>query len=115
MEKLIYHFVPRSDWQAQAADPYFVTSSLARQGFIHCSTKEQVVDVANRLYRGRNDLMLLEITESKVSAPIKYENLEGGEKLFPHIYGKLNKEAIVTTAEFPCLADGGFVFPFLDR
>lgn len=32
---------------------------FAREGFIHCSHRGQVVPVANRLFHGRTDLVLL--------------------------------------------------------
>ena len=111
MEKLIYHILSRSDWEAQESELYYTSESLARQGFIHCSTKDQVIGVVSRLFHGRTDLILLEINESTLTASITYENLEGGETLFPHIYGKLNKSAILSVIAFPCLSDGNFKLP----
>ena len=54
-------------------------SSLPPEGFIHCSTPEQVIQVANARFRGRTDLLLLTIDTDKVGPEIRYENLEGGE------------------------------------
>ena len=38
--------------------------------------------------------MLLSIETEQLSAPLKFENLEGGAILFPHLYGPLNLEAV---------------------
>ncbi len=80
---------------------YFILShNLISQGFIHCSLPEQVIHVANTIAPSRNDLLLLEIEETKVIPKIIYENLKGGEKLFPHIYGPLNEDSIIAIHPF---------------
>ncbi len=40
--------------------------------------------------------MLLHIDANKVEATIRDENLDGGDELFPHIYGPLPVEAVVS-------------------
>ena len=55
--------------------------------------------------------MLLFIDPDKVEAEIIYENLEGGEQLFPHIYGELNVDAVVKVAQFEPDAEGYFSLP----
>lgn len=61
-ETEIFHIVSRSAWAAanSQAAPY-AGGALATEGFIHCSTADQVVEVANCLFRGVNDLILLRI------------------------------------------------------
>jgi hypothetical protein len=44
-------------------------------------------------FRGQTGLALLSIDTDKVRAEIRYENLEGGQQLFPHIYGEINADA----------------------
>ena len=55
--------------------------------------------------------MLLVIDTDKLMEPIVYENLEGGQQLFPHIYGELNCDAVVEVLEFEPQADGCFILP----
>jgi uncharacterized protein (DUF952 family) len=81
------------------------------EGFIHCSYSRQVCDVANRLFSGRSDLVLLEIDRTKVTGQVVDENLEGGGQLFPHIYGRLPVGAVVKIHRFPCGDDGRFELP----
>ncbi len=81
------------------------------EGFIHCSTREQVIQVANARFQGQSGLVLLCIDTEKVAAEIVYENLEGGPQLFPHIYGELNTNAVVRAAEFEPDAAGYFALP----
>ena len=107
----IFHFISKSDLSQFLYGNELRVPSLAAQGFIHCSTAEQVVNVANAIIPGRDDLMLLEIDVSKVIPNIVYENLEGGEKLFPHIYGPLNEDAVIGVHPFQWDKSKGYIFP----
>jgi uncharacterized protein (DUF952 family) len=108
---MIYHITPRADWDAALRAGRYTADSLASQGFIHCSTREQVIGVADAFYAGRSGLVLLCIDEGQLGAPLVYENLEGGEALFPHLYGPLNLEAVVHVADFAPGAEGRFTLP----
>ena len=52
----IYHIVQRDSWEAACAQGRYEPESLRTQGFIHCSTTEQVAPVANALFRGQTGL-----------------------------------------------------------
>ncbi|HTG14112.1 MAG TPA: DUF952 domain-containing protein, partial [Blastocatellia bacterium] len=80
-------------------------------GFVHCSTPDQVVRVADIRFRGQQGLVLLCIDTDRVTAEIRYENLEGGRELFPHIDGEINTDAVVQVAEFEPGAEGYFTLP----
>jgi uncharacterized protein (DUF952 family) len=105
---MIYHIATRKDWDAAKVAGEYTTVSLQSEGFIHCSTAGQVQTTANRFFRGRQDLVLLNIDENKITVEIKYENLEGGKDLFPHIYGSLPIEAIIRTLDLIPNPDGLF-------
>lgn len=89
----------------------YVAASLATEGFIHCSTIAQVIATANRLFKGRHDLVLLAIDDARVAAEIRYENLEGGSERYPHVYGALDVAAVATAHDFMPDADGRFTMP----
>lgn len=96
----ILHMTAEGEWtDAQRAGAYRA-ASLATEGFIHCSEPQQVVEVANRLFRNRQDLVLLHIDIRKLTSQGRYENLEGGTQLFPHVYGPINLESIVKVTPF---------------
>ncbi len=104
----LFHITRRADWQKALEEGAYQADTLASQGFIHCSTRAQVVSVANRIYHGQHDLVLLEIDSRRVQPEIRFENLEGGTELFPHIYGPLNLEAVEKVVEFKPGPDGTF-------
>ena len=105
---MLYHLVPRAEFEQQAADTDYVTDSLAAEGFIHLSaTPEAVTWVANAFYRDVADLVVLRLDEIRLAAPVRYDQTPDG--IFPHLYGPLNRDAIVTVE--PMLRDqhGRFV------
>lgn len=106
---IIFHIVQREVWQEAVGS--YRPEAFALEGFIHCSTIDQVVKVADARFRGQTGLVLLCIDTAKVAAEIRYENLEGGAELFPHIYGGLNTDAVTQVAEFEPGVDGYFALP----
>lgn len=110
---MILHITTRTEWeQARAAGDYRA-DSLAAEGFIHCSTPEQVLGTANSLFRGRADLLLLVIDPSRLSAKLVYEDSYQTGMDFPHIYGPLNLDAVSDAVSFPPSPDGTFELPLI--
>jgi uncharacterized protein (DUF952 family) len=111
---MILHFCPRAAWES-AADVY-VADSLATAGFIHCSTVDQVAGPANRLARGRTDLVLLEIDETDL--PVRWEPGDPPDPsgaLFPHVYGPIPAAAVVAVHDYRPGPDGLFAAPVTRR
>src|SRR6267142_5949904 len=108
---IIFHITTGQAWRSAAAEGIYRTENFPIEGFIHCSTADQVIQVANLRFRGPTGLVLLSIDTDRVTAEIIYENLEGGSQLFPHIYGKLNIDAVIQVAEFEPGAAGHFTLP----
>jgi uncharacterized protein (DUF952 family) len=74
-----------------------IEPSLADEGFIHLSaTPDQVAWVANRFYRNVVDLVALVVDEHLLTATVQYASTPDG--IFPHLYGPLDREAIVAIA-----------------
>lgn len=108
---MLFHIIPMQDWEQTQREGKYQPASLAKEGFIHCSTAAQVCATANRFFRNQSDLLLLAIDASRVEATILFENLEGGQEQFPHIYGTLSLDAVVAAIPFPALDDGTFHLP----
>jgi uncharacterized protein (DUF952 family) len=107
---MIYHILSQSDWeQAQRVGSY-TAESLGKEGFIHFSLANQVAATAERYYRGRSDLVLLEVDEPRVKPEVRYELAHLGEK-FPHVYGALNLDAVIRVLSFAPDDEGHFHFP----
>lgn len=107
----IFHITKREEWERAQLEGLYQTPTFASEGFIHCSRSEQVIRIANGLFRGQTGLVLLEIDTRRVRAEIRYENCEGGQEPFPHIYGALNLDSVVRVSAFEPGEDGSFAMP----
>ena len=115
----LFHLAPRSQWEDTQHREAYRAETLESEGFIHCSTIHQVLPVADALFRGRQDLVLLLIDSSKVLVPLVYEagaSVEGtpvGEpsERYPHLYGPLNREAVLNVYDLLPDAQGQFALP----
>lgn len=94
---MIYHVVTAPQWQLALQQGFHAADSLAVEGFIHASKEEQVKGVLERYYKNVPDLLLLHIDETKLTAELKYELAPSVNEAFPHIYGRLNIDAVVKT------------------
>ena len=92
---MIYHVVTDANWQKALLQGFYEAESLAKEGFIHTSKAEQVAGVLERYYQNQSNLFLLHIDEIKLTAPLKYELAPSVNEEFPHIYGRLNLDAVV--------------------
>jgi uncharacterized protein (DUF952 family) len=91
---MIFHVVTGQNWQNALQLGFYEAESLAKEGFIHTSTAEQVAGVLERYYPNQNNLFLLHIDETKLTAPLKYELAPSVNEEFPHIFGRLNLDAV---------------------
>lgn len=110
---MIYHILKKSVWDSFKNSVYYKSHSLDREGFIHCSFENQVLKVANTLYKGSNDLLVLCINEEKVSDNLKVEDLYHLNEEYPHIYGEIPLNSIEKVVTLELLSDGTFKKPNL--
>ncbi len=93
----IYHIVLPEDWAAFDAELYRARS-LDTEGFIHCSFAEQLDGVIARYYGDRDSLVILEIDPERLMSRMIKEPSTNNE-IYPHIYGPINRDAIVRVEE----------------
>ena len=84
----IHHLAEARNWQqAQQAGEYRQSTlgrTLEDEGFIHCSTPQQVAGVLGRYYAAHDgDLVLLTIDPDRLAAPLRWDvaNPATGEQL----------------------------------
>jgi uncharacterized protein (DUF952 family) len=109
---VLLHLVSSHAWSSAKTEGVLRPESLRRAGFVHLSTPEQVHLPANRLYPGRDDLVLLHIDPARLDAPIRWESgvpTDPEPMLFPHLYGALPVSAVIKVTCYRPGADG--IFP----
>lgn len=92
---MIYHVTTSEEWLAHRNLPTYKPAAFDAEGFIHCSTETQLAGVLQRYFAGKTNLIILHIDETKLTAPLKFEEATNKE-FFPHVYGTINKDAIVS-------------------
>jgi uncharacterized protein (DUF952 family) len=81
-----------------------------RDGYIHFSTAETVLDTARKYFSGVQGLKLLAVESDRLGDDLRWEPARGGV-LFPHLYRVLTADDAVWARDMPALADGAHQFP----
>lgn len=91
---IIFHITTEPEWQQAREQGWYETGSLKEEGFIHCCLEEQIPGVLERYFKGKENLVKLEIETSELASPFYYEWSPSIADTFPHIYGTINLDAI---------------------
>ena len=116
---MICHITLRDAWEAAQAGGEFRSPDFDAIGFIHCSTPEQVILVANAFFRGQSDLVMLVIDPAKLKSQVRWEPPHSTERVpgfmhgsvFPHVYGPINLDAVVRVEQLVLSDSGTFKMP----
>jgi len=103
----IFHLLPESEHRAHPADRAYTPATFAAEGFIHCTGDiDTLLTVANAFFADlREPLLCYAVDTDRLTAPVRWEPpapVIGAENtpppaeiLFPHIYGAINRAAII--------------------
>lgn len=95
---LIYHIVLPEVWENFKDKEEYEAESLRTEGFIHCSFTQQLDGVLQRYYSNAEKVLILSLDAEKLTSKLVNEPSTNNE-IYPHIYGKINKSAIVEIKE----------------
>jgi len=107
---ITYHGTPVEYFdRLDPAEPY-VPPDFAREGFIHCTDGAERLAETLTAYYGDSteDWLVLYIDKTRVEAEIRYED---PDRVFPHILGPLNRDAIAVVCPIMRTPDGRFLEP----
>ena len=110
----IYHITPLAYFEALPANESYLPEAYPKDGFIHCTRgADFMAMIATRHYRAvPGDFVMLVIDVRALTSPLKYEALDPNVPFpFPHIYGPLNRDAILEVVKMRRSADGSFLVP----
>ena len=102
---MILHLMPRPAWEQWRDACTYEPPSLASEGFVHCTGNDDLMlAVANRFYSGEpGEVVVVTLDEGRLTREVRWEapaHPDGtaptdNEPLFPHVYGPLDREAVV--------------------
>jgi uncharacterized protein (DUF952 family) len=105
-----YHLVPAESWNGADPGQPYAAASLATEGFIHCTSgAAEMVATANRHYRADpRRFLVLTVDLDAAGSPWRVED-DGG--IYPHVFGPIERVAVIRAVAAPRAADGEFL-PF---
>jgi uncharacterized protein (DUF952 family) len=105
-----YHLIPREAYERADPAADYLPSAFPADGFIHLTDgADELAVTGNRYYRADpRPFVVLVIDLARVRAPVRYED---PRRVYPHIYGPLNRDAIVAVRDVPRAPDGTFLSP----
>lgn len=108
--QLTYHATPKDYWEALDPSEPYVPPDFEAGGFIHCTDGEEALSAVLTEYYGNdpNEWLVLYIDKERVTSPIRYDD---PAQMFPHVYGPLNRDAIVAVKPIARTEDGTFLRP----
>jgi uncharacterized protein (DUF952 family) len=83
----VFHLTTPEAWAHAQASGQVAPPSLADEGFIHCSTDEQLAGTIERHFAGVDELRLLEL-DPALEDDLRWEESRPGE-VYPHLYRPL--------------------------
>ncbi len=89
----IFHITTPADADRLLGTGTLDPPSLATDGFVHCSTADQVVATTERWLAGVEDLVLVELDVERLEADVRWPEVYPGQR-FPHVHGPLNGCAV---------------------
>lgn len=103
----IYHICLPNEFDQYKKDGIIRPKSLDREGFIHCSTSEQLNSTIERFYSAEQEILILELDEKQLGDNLKYEDTYG-HGLFPHVYSPINFDVIISIEKKFMMSDTVF-------
>jgi uncharacterized protein (DUF952 family) len=92
---IIVHLINQGEWESSRGDPLLFSESISQFGFVHCCLPEQMPKVLVKWFTQQDNVIAVEIDSDRLDVPLVFENPEGGEEQFPHIYGLVKQNAII--------------------
>lgn len=110
-DRIVYKVMSTVELQQMQRDGVFHGSRVdMTDGYIHMSCGAQLAATLEKHFGGVAGLMLVAVDLSQLGDAVRWEPARGGE-LFPHLYGPLRIEAVVSIGAVERAADGAVKLP----
>jgi uncharacterized protein (DUF952 family) len=85
-------------------------AAFAQDGFVHCTDgAAELAATANRYFSSVDEELLALVLEvGRLRSPVRYEDPQG---IYPHIYGPIERDAIVDVLVMPRGENGRYLPP----
>lgn len=108
----VFHIAHRREWEAaDLAGEGYAPPAFEVEGFIHCSTRAQVLPSAARHFEGAHDLVLVALDASVLGGDLIPELAPSVGEAFPHLYRPITAGDVLAVAPLTRDAAGAYTFP----
>jgi len=108
--QFVYRLATRDEWcAAEEGGAVPLRDIDRRDGYIHLSWREQIIETANLHFADVGDLLALEIPFAAIAPQVKFELAVKRGAAFPHLYGALQREHVARALKL-VKTDKGFAF-----
>ncbi len=111
MQTTIYKVINKDVWAAAKAVGEFTGAAIdIKDGYIHFSSADQVVETVQKHFAGQDDLLLLSVSTAEMGDDLKWEKSRNDE-LFPHLFRPLAAAEVTAEEALPLNEEGKHLFP----
>ena len=102
------HLIPEAIWAEFEGAEQYVPEAFGADGFVHCTNGDlELISVGNRYYASDpRPYLALTIAIDRLTSAIRYDD---PARTFPHIYGPVNRAAVIARRSMLRDVSGTFV------
>ncbi len=107
----VFKVITRTAWEsARGTGTLAASADDERDGFIHLSAAHQLAGTLAKHFKGKNDLVILEVDAAALGEDLRWERSRG-QDLFPHLYARLPTSAVRAVFPLELDLDGRHILP----
>lgn len=108
--RLTYHGTPKPYFDSLDPGEPYLPRDFDADGFVHCTDGAEALSIVLSTYYkdDPDDWLVLYLDLDRVASPVRYDD---PAEIFPHIYGPINRDAIVAVKPIGRAEDGTFLRP----
>ncbi|HEY9555938.1 MAG TPA: DUF952 domain-containing protein [Acidimicrobiales bacterium] len=95
----VFHITTAAGWAGAQSDGEVAPASLADEGFVHCSTGDQLTGTIERHFPGATDLVVLRLRRDLLDPELRWE--ESGHGTYPHLYRPITLAEVAEATPWP--------------
>ena len=95
----IFHITTPAAWERALASGQVEPDSLASEGFVHCSTAEQLEGTLARHFSDAADVVLLRLRRDALDQDLRWERSNHGGH-YPHLYRPIQLDEVAEASSW---------------
>jgi len=108
--RLTYHATTKAHFESLHPTKPYLPPDFDADGFIHCTDGAEAPSIVLTTYYKDEpgDWVVAYVDADRITSPVRYDDRA---EVFPHVYGPINRDAILAVKEIGLVEDGTFLGP----